>query len=520
MPNFDELEHNFEKFLIESDDEHPGAEESDQNEELSLSEYSTDDEQEEENVNRTFWSGDIEANDNWSFDDECGFNTKFLEGCFEPIDFFELFFNRDIIGLIVVETNRYGSEKNQTWVPTNSMEIRKFIGLCLQMSIVRLPHLRDYWSTRPVYGGYPIGTKIMTRNRFESLLSSLHLADNSSYDGINRLYKISPFLDLLNTAFQSAYKPGKKVCIDESLVPFRGRIIFKQYIPNKRHRYGIKLFKLCAVGGYTSKVEIYAGKDTSRIGSVASSVVLRLMNGLLDHGRILYTDNWYSSVPLAEELIQRKTHLVGTIKKNRKGLPKEVIDTKLKRGMSIARQNPNGVTVMKWVDKREIFMLSTLHDNAINQDGKPVIVEDYNSGKMYVDISDQMAAYTPFLRRTTKWYIRLFFHLLTQTALVNSWRLYCDNVNKVKLNDFKIEIIESLLENDRQYVPKTKHWLEELDGPKALSRKRCHACYNKMSKTHGYKFATAHAKKNNTRCSKCKKHFCLECFQKKHAKCD
>ena len=42
------------------------------------------------------------------------------------------------------------------------------------------------------------------------------------------------------------YSLGKEACIDESLVPFRARIVFRQYIPSKRYKYSIKIFKLCA----------------------------------------------------------------------------------------------------------------------------------------------------------------------------------------------------------------------------------------------------------------------------------
>ena len=73
-------------------------------------------------------------------------------------------------------------------------------------------------------------------------------------------------------------------------------------------------FNLCAVVRYVSKVEVSTGKDTSGIGSIASSIVLKLTNGLLDHARSLYIDNWYDSVPLAKELIWRKAYLARTIK--------------------------------------------------------------------------------------------------------------------------------------------------------------------------------------------------------------
>ena len=91
--------------------------------------------------------------------------------------------------------------------------------------------------------------------------------------------------------------------------------MFKRYIPNKRHPYDIKLFKICADEGYTSHMEIYVGKDNTGLGNVPTSIVLKLMGNLMDRGHTLYTDNWYSNTPLAEALIQRKIDLIRTIRK-------------------------------------------------------------------------------------------------------------------------------------------------------------------------------------------------------------
>ena len=292
----DDLDSSFEKLLLESDEDNAMTDQMTDNFDedpaslLPLSDDSSTGESEEEDVNSIPWSDNIPTHDRWNFDDEQGISSSLnLTG--EPIEFFELFFNVEIKELIVEETNKYALAKNLTWELTNSVEINKFIALCMHMGIVRLPSLRNYWSGRQIYGGCPIGSNVMCRRRFESLLTNLHFADNSNYDGSNRLFKISPFINLMNAAFEKVYRPGQRVCIDESLVPFRGRIVFKQYIPNKRHRYVIKLFKICADEGYTSHIEIYAGKDDTRVGNVATCIVLKLMRNLMDCGRTLYTDN-------------------------------------------------------------------------------------------------------------------------------------------------------------------------------------------------------------------------------------
>lgn len=92
------------------------------------------------------------------------------------------------------------------------------------------------------------------------------------------------------------------------MIPFRGRLGFRQYLPGKRFLYGVKMFKICAAGGYTWKVKIYGGKEVvGRDETLAT--VLELMNPQLRTNRTLYTDNYYTSVTLANHLTEKKTHL-------------------------------------------------------------------------------------------------------------------------------------------------------------------------------------------------------------------
>ncbi|GBP05742.1 PiggyBac transposable element-derived protein 4 [Eumeta japonica] len=126
--------------------------------------------------------------------------------------------------------------RSHSWKPTNKTEIKQFLGLVLFMGVVKLPKLAYYWSKDKILG-QTFPATVMSRNRFELLLQYLHFSDNLSVDRNDRIAKIRPLIDALNATFQKYYSPKEDVCVDESQVPFRGRIIFRQYNKSKRHKY-------------------------------------------------------------------------------------------------------------------------------------------------------------------------------------------------------------------------------------------------------------------------------------------
>nr|CDJ87617.1 piggyBac transposable element-derived protein [Haemonchus contortus] len=148
------------------------------------------------------------------------------------------FITDEMIELIIREMNRYGLSKYPDWTDIDEEELLKFLAICSQMGLEIRSNLEDYWNTRKVFSG-SFAAKLISRNRFVQILNAFHFADNDAPDKSNRLYKIQPILDMLNEEFAAVYSPGKNVCIDESMIPFRGRVIFRQYIRGKRHKFGI-----------------------------------------------------------------------------------------------------------------------------------------------------------------------------------------------------------------------------------------------------------------------------------------
>ena len=128
---------------------------------------------------------------------------------------------------------------------------------------------------------------------------------------------------------------------------------------------------LCEPSGYVWNVLVYCGKMDPMSGfGHAETVVLKLMEKLLGRGHVLYVDNFYTSVSLSEQLLSQKTLLCGTLKKNRKHLPKTVVTKKLKKGQYIAKRKGR-IVVEKWNDKRDVLMLTTCHSGRMVAINKP-----------------------------------------------------------------------------------------------------------------------------------------------------
>lgn len=462
---------------------------------------------------------------------EVGVNPDILETMIDatPYDFFSLFVDDEIINLIVTETNRYAEQQQQkpnikqksrikNWTPTDPDEIRNFLGIILWMGLVQMPSLSSYWKKEGIFQcNIP---NYMARNRFELLLATFHFANNLTATQGDRLYKVQPLIDMLVWKFNNAVIPEEFLCIDESMIPFMGRLSFRQYIQNKRHRYGIKVFKLCTKGFYTLQFKVYAGKEAVQGAAVSTKVVTELMEPYIHFGRTLYTDNWYTSIPLAVILLENETHLVGTIRQNRKGIPVEVVKKQLKRGEKIALQNDQGIMVLKWKDRRDVLMLSTKNLDAMTavrtrsgEKFKPDVVEEYNTGKSFIDISDQLSSYHSIHRRSLKWYRKIAFDILLNTAVVNALSVYSTTTgNKMSITKFRESITNSLLTKKKRDNNLSSHSLK-----KNVKRGRCYYCYCQIVKEEGRKVAQKKTPRVWTKCESCEKFLCNGCFFSKHA---
>jgi len=323
----------------------------------------------------------------------------------------------------------------------------------MAMSIHKLPHMNNYWSSDWVLA-VPQFTQVFTKRRFWFLWANMHLVDNNNclprdHADYDKLFKVRPMVDKLNDNFAECYEPHQQISVDESMVRFKGRSSMKQYLPMKPIKRGFKIWcASCSCCGYLLKFQIYTGKEQSQTAErgLAHSVVTDLILPRFRHtSSIIFMDNFFTSMPLFEELEKNGVLACGTNRTNRSGFPRDLTDKQnlkqLKRGDSVMRHKCN-TTAVAWLDRKPVYVVSNAHLPTVgyvkrkNPDGSsvqiscPNIVAEYNRHMGGVDLLDQLKCYYSGDRKSRRWWMRLFFHLL-DLCVINSFILYkhCYRIN-------------------------------------------------------------------------------------------
>ena len=174
---------------------------------------------------------------------------------------FESFFS-DIVNLLVERTNRYANrDKSNLQFSVTNDEMLKFIGRIFLSEYNQRTSETDYWSKSPDLE-CSIAASTMSRTRFQHIKSYLHAADNQNL-AETKMAKVEPLYQLLNEKFQRYGIFHENLSIDESMVPYFGRHLCKQFIPGKPIRFGYKIWMLASNTGLLYRVAVYQGREYS-----------------------------------------------------------------------------------------------------------------------------------------------------------------------------------------------------------------------------------------------------------------
>jgi Transposase IS4 len=364
-----------------------------------------------------------------------------------PASFFFLFMNFDIVEQFVEATNSYAEMiDTKNWKKLTNKEFLAFVVIIVFMGVVKLPERTMYWQKDSFGQDFP--KEIMSSRRFEQILAHWHWIvvpedKRAEAKKADPFYLVEGFVEGLAKIAQHYWKLDQFIDIDEMSIYYKGRHKCRCYNPNKPEKWHFKAFCLNdGRTGYLWNFYLYRGASEVREeGWSATAYPIKKLTETFTNihhkgkNYVMCTDNWYTSFEIAEYLMTTYgVHLIGTIKLNRSGIPKNRIfldkgRNKKQRGeMNMAKTRINGhdYYFTSWMDSRPVHGLSTLPTTKSTVQRKikerpdapfrtvlvprPDMWKWYNLGMGGTDLHDQFNKYYRTTVRCNKWPIRIFTH--------------------------------------------------------------------------------------------------------------
>lgn len=388
-------------------------------------------------------------------------------------------FPPNIVGQIVIETNRKAKrayeenhrsnspKKMRYWKETDIDEIYAYIAILLYAGAEKSHsvHCKDLFhkSNMPFYRA------VMSLERFQQLTRFLRFDDSRTRMVRLREDKLAPIRyiwSLFQKKLSDAFVPSSELVADEQLLTTRNRCSFRQYIPSKPGKYGIKIFWLVeSRTNFPLAAEVYLGQqpNQNRSTGVAYDLVFRLMKDHLYLGVNLTIDNFFVSYDLAQDLIAKDTTMTGTIRSNKRELPKVFAsaDEAKKRGPNkTVFCFSNSCELLSYTSNtnKNVLLLSTAHatEKIDEETGKPLVILDYNKHKGGVDTFDKMLRCYTCVRKCNRWPMLLFQNMIDVAALAAyrlcelsnpTWGARKRDMRKIFLKQLAKDLAQDNMEN-------------------------------------------------------------------------
>ena len=169
-----------------------------------------------------------------------------------PYMYYKMFITDDMMEKAAYHTILYRVQKNGMSIKTTKLDLEQLTGMYLQMGLVQMPNVRCYWEEDCRYTAV---ADIMSRTRFESLMTTIQFVDNSitpteAATKADKYWKLRPWTDALS---KNSLKvtPEEYHSVDEVMVAFKGKSLLRQFLPPaKPHKCGFKLWAKCGVSGF------------------------------------------------------------------------------------------------------------------------------------------------------------------------------------------------------------------------------------------------------------------------------
>ncbi|XP_043462873.1 piggyBac transposable element-derived protein 4-like [Leptopilina heterotoma] len=415
------------------------------------------------------------------------------------LECWQLFFTDSMIKKIVEYTNirldkiKRNYKRERDVRPTSVIEIRAVFGLLYLIGTKKSNHLNleELWTTDGTAPDY--FRAAMSLQRFYQLLNAIRFDNIHTREERIKSDKLAPIREIFeafNNNCKKHFTPGQNVTLDEMLESFRGRCSFRQYMPIKPAKYGIKVWAIVDSRlFYTVNLEIYPGKQQNgpyNVSNAVNEIVKRVSEPILNTGRNITMDNYFSSIPLAIDLVTNcRTTIVSTLRKNKREIPPEFVAVKGRNICSSKFGFTEKCSLVSYVPKKNknVLMLSTLYNSDdIDKDTgsrkKPEIITFYNLMKGAVDVVDELKGTYSVSRETRRWPMVLFYSFLN-IAGINSQIILRDNsgekmTRRSFLSRLRKELVQPFFKTRLEEAPLTHELrllIKKLDMSKSIKKR-------------------------------------------------
>ena len=224
-----------------------------------------------------------------------------------PMDALQLFLDDAFFNLLMTHTNEQLGRVRDTQGGDNFYynkdfditEVKSAVGLLILSGVMcsKRESLEQLWSDKR---GRAIFRATMSLKRFRVFLATARFDDKCTRVERRANDKLAPIREMMDSFVENCktvYSPSPFVCVDESLLSFRGRCSFRVYMPSKPAKYELKVWCLCDVRtSFACNLQVYLGKATDGVTEKkqGARVVKDHVTFLFGSGRNVTTDNFFT----------------------------------------------------------------------------------------------------------------------------------------------------------------------------------------------------------------------------------
>uniref|UniRef100_A0A4W3GW00 PiggyBac transposable element derived 5 n=1 Tax=Callorhinchus milii TaxID=7868 RepID=A0A4W3GW00_CALMI len=281
------------------------------------------------------------------------------------IDFFQLFVPDNVVRNMVVQTNMYAKKyqerfgNDEGWSDATLPEMKAFLGYVISTSIHHCESVLSIWS-----GGFYSNKSIalmMTQTRFEKILKYFHIVAFRSSHTAHGLYKIQPFLDCLQKAFDTDFRPSQTQVLHEPLIDEDP--LFIATCTDRELPTGY----ICQISVHLKEAIGSDGLDTLKNRPQLHSLVAKsLCQNLTAKNNIIFTGPSITSLNLFEEFEKRGIYCCGLLSSRKSdctGLPQSLLanpEVPQARGQYRVKMKGN-MSLINWSNKGQFCFLTNAY---------------------------------------------------------------------------------------------------------------------------------------------------------------